>query len=125
MTNRALPFEFSSCEIRIHFLLPNSVTEGAHCRVPGVSWRNAMAAPASDRTSEPAPGFYWLRRQDESSWVWTVVRVYRRRKQLRVHFLATDVDKSLKQLEAANQTLGPEARMPSARSARSTTAAPG
>ncbi len=73
-----------------------------------------MAAPASDRTSELAPGFYWLRQQDESGWAWTVVQVYCRRKQLRVHILATDVDKSLEQLEAADQTLGPEARMLSA-----------
>ncbi len=80
----------------------------------GVSWRGAMAAPASDKTNRPAPGFYWLRQQDESSWAWTVVRLYRRGKQLRVHFLATEVDKSLKQLEDADQTLGPEARMPSA-----------
>ncbi len=83
-----------------------------------------MAAPASDKTNRPAPGFYWLRQQDESGWAWTVVRVYCRRKQLRVHFPVTDVDKSLEQLEAADQTLGPEARMSSARSARSTTAAP-
>ncbi len=84
-----------------------------------------MAALASDRTSGLEPGFYWLRQQDETSWAWTVVRVYFRRKRLRVHFPATDVDKSLKQLEAADQTLGPEARMLSARSARSTPAAPG
>ncbi len=83
-----------------------------------------MVAPASDRTSELAPGFYWLRQQDESSWAWTVVRVYRYRKRLHVHFPATNVDKSLKQLENADQTLGPEARVSSARSARSTTAAP-
>ena len=73
-----------------------------------------MAAPASDSTSELEPGFYWLRQREEYGWAWTVVRVYRRRKQFRVFFLATNVDKSLKQLEAANQTLGPEARMPSA-----------
>ncbi len=73
-----------------------------------------MAAPASDKTNRPAPGFYWLRQQDESGWAWTVVRVYLRRKQLRVRFVATDVDKSLEQLEAADQTLGPEARMLSA-----------
>lgn len=84
-----------------------------------------MAAPASDRTSELTPGFYWLRQQDESSWAWTVVRVYRRREQLRVQFLATNVDKSLKQLEAAEQTLGPEALLSSERSARSTAAASG
>ncbi len=84
-----------------------------------------MAAPASDEASGPEPGFYWLRQQDQSGWAWTVVRVYRRRKQLRVYFLATNVDKSLKQVEAANQTLGPEARMLSGRSAPSTTAAPG
>ena len=84
-----------------------------------------MAAPASDSTSELAPGFYWLRQQDEHGGAWTVVRVYHHRKQLRVHFPATDVDKSLEQLEDADQTLGPEARMSSARSARSTTAAPG
>ncbi len=73
-----------------------------------------MVAPASGRTNGPAPGLYWLRQQDECGWAWTVVRVYRRRKQLRVHFLATNVEKSLKQLEAADQTLGPEARMLSA-----------
>ncbi len=84
-----------------------------------------MAAQASDRTSELAPGFYWLQQQDESSWAWTVVRVYRRREQLRVQFLATNVEKSLKQVENADQTLGPEARMPSARSAQSTAAASG
>ncbi len=84
-----------------------------------------MAAPASDSTSELAPGFYWLRQQDESGWAWTVVRVYRRRKQLRVYFLATNVEKSLKQVEAADQTLGPEARMLSGRSAQSTAAASG
>ncbi len=84
-----------------------------------------MAAPASDKTNRPAPGFYWLRQQDESGWAWTVVRVYCRRKQFRVHFPATNVDKSLKQVEAANQTLGPEARMPSARSARTMTTASG
>ncbi len=84
-----------------------------------------MAAPASDRPSELAPGFYWLQQQDENGWAWTVVRVYYRRKRLRVHFLTADVDKSLKQLEAAEQTLGPEARVSSARSARSTAAAPG
>ncbi len=84
-----------------------------------------MAAPASDRTSELEPGFYWLRQRDETGWAWTVVRIYLRRKQLRVRFVATDVDKSLEQLKATDQTLGPEARMPSARSARSTTAAPG
>ena len=83
-----------------------------------------MAAPASDKASELEPGFYWLRQEDESGWVWTVVRVYCRRKKMRVRFHATDVDKSLEQLEAADQTLGPEARMSSARSARSTTAAP-
>ena len=83
-----------------------------------------MAARESDKAREPEPGFYWLQQQDESGWVWTVVRVYHRRKQLRVHFLATGVDKSLKQLETTGQTLGPEARMLSARSARSTTAAP-
>ncbi len=83
-----------------------------------------MAAPASDKASGPEPGFYWLRQQDECGWAWTVVRVYCRRKQIRVYFLATNVEKSLKQVEAADQTLGPEARMPSARSARSTTAAP-
>ncbi len=83
-----------------------------------------MAAPASDKTSGLEPGFYWLQQQDESGWVWTVVRVYCRRKKMRVRFHATDVDKSLEQLEAADQTLGPEARMSSARSARSTTAAP-
>ncbi len=75
-----------------------------------------MAAPASDRTSELEPGFYWLRQQDESGWAWTVVRVYRRRKQLRVNFLATNVDKSLKQVENADQTLGPAAPMTSVRS---------
>ena len=75
-----------------------------------------MAALASDSTSGLEPGFYWLQQQDESGWVWTVVRVYRRREQLRVCFLATNVDKPLKQLEAANQTLGPEAQMMSARS---------
>ena len=84
-----------------------------------------MAAPASDKTSGLEPGFYWLQQQDESGWVWTVVRVYCRRKQFRVYFLATNVDKSLKQVEAADQTLGPEARVSSARSARSTTAASG
>ena len=125
MTDRALPFDFSSCEIRVHFLLPNTVTESAQCRVSRVSWRNAMAAPASDRTSGPKPGFYWLRQQDESGRARKVVQVYRRRKQLRIHFLATDVDKSLKKVEAAGQTLGPEARVSSARSARSTTAASG
>ena len=82
-----------------------------------------MAAPASDKASGPEPGFYWLRQQDESGWAWTVVRVYHHRKRLRVNVPATGVDKSLKQLEAADQTLGPEARMSSARSARSTTAA--
>ncbi len=75
-----------------------------------------MAAPASDTASELAPGFYWLRQQDESGWAWTIVRVYFRRKQLRVHFPATDVDKSLKQLEDADQTLGPAAPMTSVRS---------
>ncbi len=84
-----------------------------------------MAAPASDKASGPKPGFYWLRQQDQSGWLWTVVRVYRRRKQFRVYFLATGADKSLKQLEDADQTLGPEARMLSARSACSTTATPG
>ncbi len=73
-----------------------------------------MAVPASDKASGLEPGFYWLRQKDECGWVWTVVRVYCRRKQLRVHFLATKVNKSLKQLEDADQTLGPEARMPSA-----------
>ena len=75
-----------------------------------------MAAPASDRTSELAPGFYWLRQRDESGWAWTVVRVYYHRKRLRVHFLATDLEKSLKQLEVADQTIGPEARLTSSRS---------
>ena len=84
-----------------------------------------MAAPAFDKANGLEPGFYWLQQQDESGWVWTVVRVYCRRKQFRVYFLATNVDKSLKHVEAANQTLGPKARMTSARSARSTTAAPG
>ncbi len=84
-----------------------------------------MAAPASEKASELEPGFYWLRQQDEIGWAWTVVRVYHHRKRLRVHFPATDGDKSLKQLEAADQTLGPEARMSSAQSARSTTAASG
>ena len=83
-----------------------------------------MAAAASDKANGLKPGFYWLRQQDECGWVWTVVRVYCRRKQFRVYFLATNFDKSLKQLETADQTLGPEARMTSARSARSITAAP-
>ncbi len=82
-----------------------------------------MAAPASVTASELEPGFYWLRQKDECGWVWTVVRVYCRRKQFRVSFLATNVDKSLEQLEAADQTLGPEARMTSARSARTMTSA--
>ena len=84
-----------------------------------------MVAPASDRTSELAPGFYWLRQQDESSGAWTVVRVYRRRNRLRVHIPATEVDKPLEHFEDLDQTLGPEARMLSARSARSTAAASG
>ncbi len=84
-----------------------------------------MAAPASDKTSGLEPGFYWLQQQDESGWAWTVVRLYYRRKRLHVRFLATEVDKPLERFEDLDQTLGPEARMPSARSARSTTAAPG
>ena len=84
-----------------------------------------MAAPASDGTSEREPRFYWLRQQDESGWAWTVVRVYRRHKRLRVQCLATEVDEPLEHFEDLDQTLGPEARMLSARSARSTTAAPG
>ncbi len=82
-----------------------------------------MAAPVSDKTNRPAPGFYWLRQREEYGWAWTIVRVYCRRKQFRVFFFATNVDKSLKQLENADQTLGPEARMPSARSARTMTTA--
>ncbi len=111
--------------IRKNFLLPNSVTEGAQCRAPGVSCRSEMVAPASDSTSELAPGFYWLRQQDESSGAWTVVRVYRHRKRLRIQILATKADKPLENFEDLDQALGPEARMPSTRSARSTTAASG
>ena len=83
-----------------------------------------MAAAASDKANGLEPGFYWLRQQDEGGWIWTVVRVSYHRGRLHVHSPATEVDKSLKQLETADQTLGPEARMTSARSARSTTAAP-
>ncbi len=84
-----------------------------------------MVAPASDRTSELAPGFYWLRQQDESSGAWTVVRVYRRRKRLRIQILATEADKPLEHFEDLDQALGPEARMPIGRWARSATAASG
>ncbi len=84
-----------------------------------------MVAPASDSTSELAPGFYWLRQQDESSGAWTVVRVYRHRKRLRIQILATEADKPLEHFDDLDQALGPEARMLIGRSARSTTAASG